>query len=145
MVTKGRKQRVRVPGADESARSSERRSPTFRVPCVSEAGNPRTLTQKPARLGVGARVLVGPEGLEPPTTCFEGRYSIQLSYGPTRQFITRRPSHEQSSRRATRLIQRYRACCQRRSGVLSRAGVNLRLRRGSLPQQNHIPIQVHAQ
>jgi hypothetical protein len=26
-----------------------------------------------------------PEGLEPPTLCFEGRYSIQLSYGRVRQ------------------------------------------------------------
>ncbi len=33
--------------------------------------------------------MVGPEGLEPPTTCFEGRYSIQLSYGPEMEFITR--------------------------------------------------------
>ena len=28
--------------------------------------------------------LAGPEGLEPPTTWFEARCSIQLSYGPTR-------------------------------------------------------------
>ncbi len=26
--------------------------------------------------------MAGPEGLEPPTTWFEARYSIQLSYGP---------------------------------------------------------------
>jgi hypothetical protein len=35
---------------------------------------------------------VGPEGLEPPTLCFEGRCSIQLSYGPVEKFITRRDS-----------------------------------------------------
>jgi hypothetical protein len=33
--------------------------------------------------------MVGPEGLEPPTLCFEGRCSIQLSYGPVEKFITR--------------------------------------------------------
>ena len=27
--------------------------------------------------------MAGPEGLEPPTTWFEARCSIQLSYGPT--------------------------------------------------------------
>ena len=34
----------------------------------------------------------GPEGLEPPTLCFEGRCSIQLSYGPVEKFITTRDS-----------------------------------------------------
>jgi hypothetical protein len=34
--------------------------------------------------------MVGPEGLEPPTLCFEGRCSIQLSYGPVKKFITTR-------------------------------------------------------
>jgi hypothetical protein len=36
--------------------------------------------------------MVGPEGLEPPTLCFEGRCSIQLSYGPVEKFITTRDS-----------------------------------------------------
>ena len=36
--------------------------------------------------------IVGPEGLEPPTLCFEGRCSIQLSYGPVEKFITTRDS-----------------------------------------------------
>ena len=35
---------------------------------------------------------MGPEGLEPPTLCFEGRCSIQLSYGPVEKFITTRDS-----------------------------------------------------
>ncbi len=30
--------------------------------------------------------MAGPEGLEPPTTWFEARYSIQLSYGPISNF-----------------------------------------------------------
>ncbi len=30
--------------------------------------------------------MAGPEGLEPPTTWFEARYSIQLSYGPVSIF-----------------------------------------------------------
>ena len=33
-------------------------------------------------VGTKRNILAGPEGLEPPTTWFEARYSIQLSYRP---------------------------------------------------------------
>jgi hypothetical protein len=56
----------------------------FKVPSVVRTGREiqKEKTKERTQLFDVKGFVVGPEGFEPPTLCFEGRCSIQLSYGP---------------------------------------------------------------
>ena len=63
----------------------------YRIPSGNRRACAKTRTplRKTQRAPQNANLkkLARPEGLEPPTLCFEGRCSIQLSYGRTVQSI----------------------------------------------------------
>src|SRR5579862_7523502 len=81
----------RAPGGldPQPSASKGRRGDLYPVGVESRApGGARTPNPLLRRVAVATSIqlvlnLARPEGLEPPTLCFEGRCSIQLSYGRT--------------------------------------------------------------